>query len=234
MARSSTPQMSLMRSPMIRIMAKVSSNCSGSSRPYMRRIRTRSIRTPTTTTTAVPALIAMTVILLPGIGLLSWRDFERDLAWSNFFVIATSLSLAHAVVSSGAAGWFANALVGNVGGLADSPLLLMLGLAVASVGVRIMTPNITGYLAFLIPIAMSTGLSLGLNPLVCGMAVVVIGDAVVFYPAGSTSSVFVYQRANISSPQVFCFGIVMSVVAVAVLFAIVLPYWNLIGEKLTL
>ncbi len=65
--------------------------------------------------------------------------------------------------------------------------------------------------------------------MVCGMAVVVIGDAVVFYPAGSTSSVFVYQRANISSPQVFRFGIVMSVVAVAVLFAIVLPYWNLIG-----
>ena len=182
---------------------------------------------------AVPALIAMTVILLPGIGLLSWRDFERDLAWSNFFVIATSLSLAHAVVSSGAAAWFADALVGNVGGLTDSPLLLMLGLAVASVGVRIMTPNITGYLAFMIPIAMSTGLSLGLNPLVCGMAVVVIGDALVFYPAGSTSSVFVYQRANISSPQVFRFGIVMSVVAVAVLFAIVLPYWNLIGERLT-
>ena len=49
----------------------------------------------------IPALIALTVILTPGIGLLSWREFERDMAWSNFFVIATSLSLAHGLISRG-------------------------------------------------------------------------------------------------------------------------------------
>ncbi|MCH8226613.1 MAG: anion permease, partial [Chloroflexi bacterium] len=54
---------------------------------------------------AVPALIALTVILMPGIGLLSWRNFEQNLGWSNFFVIATSLSLAQALVASGAAAW---------------------------------------------------------------------------------------------------------------------------------
>jgi len=53
---------------------------------------------------AVPALIAMGLILTPGIGILSWQEFERNLGWSNFFVIATSLSLAHALVTSGAAG----------------------------------------------------------------------------------------------------------------------------------
>ena len=53
---------------------------------------------------AVPALIALVVMLLPGIGLLSWRQFEQDLAWSNFFIIATSLSLSSALVNSGAAG----------------------------------------------------------------------------------------------------------------------------------
>ena len=129
---------------------------------------------------AVPALIAMGIILLPGIGLLSWRDFEQNLGWSNFFVIATSLSLAQALVASGAAAWFADTLVGSVGGLRGSPYLLLLALAGASAFVRLMMPNISGYLAFLIPVAMSTGQSLGLNPLVCGLTVVVVGDAVVF------------------------------------------------------
>jgi hypothetical protein len=32
----------------------------------------------------------MTVILIPGLGLLSWREFEQGLGWSNFFVIASS------------------------------------------------------------------------------------------------------------------------------------------------
>ncbi len=71
----------------------------------------------------VPALIAMTIILLPGIGLLSWREFEQNVGWTNFFVIASSLSLANALIASGSAAWFADTLVGSVGGLRDSPLL---------------------------------------------------------------------------------------------------------------
>ena len=122
---------------------------------------------------------------------------------------------------------------GGVEGLGDSPLLLTLALAGASAAVRLLTPNIAGYLAFLIPVAMAMGLSLGLNPLVCGMVVVVVGDAVVYYPAASTSSVFIFQRAGISAPEVFRFGLVMTVVAIAVLFAVVLPYWSLVGEGLT-
>ena len=180
---------------------------------------------------AVPALIAMGIILLPGIGLLSWRDFEQNLGWSNFFVIATSLSLAQALVASGAAVWFADTLVGSVGGLRGSPFLLLLALAGASAFVRLMMPNISGYLAFLIPVAMSTGQSLGLNPLVCGLTVVVVGDAVVFYPAGSTASVFIFQRADIKSQEVFRFGLIMTAIAIAVVF-LILPYWNLAGEGL--
>ena len=181
----------------------------------------------------VPALIALAVILLPGLGLLSWQDFEHNVGWSTFFVIATSLSLANALIASGAAAWFADTLVGSVEGLRGSPMLLLLALAGASAVVRMLMPNIAGYLAFLIPVAMATGASLGLNPLVCGLAVVVVGDAVVYYPAAGAATVFIYQRAGITAPEVVRFGIVMTVVAIAVLFAIVLPYWSLLGESLT-
>ena len=47
---------------------------------------------------SVPALIALCLILLPRVGILSWGEFERNVGWTNFFVIATSLSLAHALV----------------------------------------------------------------------------------------------------------------------------------------
>ena len=182
---------------------------------------------------AVPALIAMVAMLLPGIGLLSWRDLEQNLGWSNFFIIATSLSLSSALVQSGAAEWFANTLVSAAGGIAHSPLLLMLAMAIAASVVRFVMPNIAGYLAFIIPVAMSTGASLGLNPLVCGLAVVIVGDSVVFYPAAAAGAVFIYQRANISPPEVLRIGIIMTLVAVAVLFAFALPYWSVVGEGLT-
>ncbi|MCI0846685.1 MAG: anion permease [Chloroflexi bacterium] len=182
---------------------------------------------------AVPALIAMTVILLPGIGLLSWREFEQNIGWTNIFVIASSLSLANALIISGAAAWFADTLVGSVEGLRDHPMLILLAMSGAAAAVRVVMPNISGYLAFIIPVAMSTGAALGLNPVVCGLAVVVVGDSIVFYPAGATASVFIFQRAELRGFEVLRVGLIMTVIAIGVLFTIVLPYWNLVGESLT-
>ena len=181
---------------------------------------------------AVPALIALSLILMPRIGILTWREFEQNVGWSNFFVIATTLSLGNALVTSGAAAWFSNALVGGVGGLGSNPWLLLLTLCVSFALMRMLVPNIAGYLAVAIPVAMATGQSLGLNPLVCGLAVVVVGDSVVYYPAGGTSGVFIYQRAGIAAPEVFRFGLIMTLVAIGALFLLVLPYWGLVGQPL--
>ncbi len=181
---------------------------------------------------SVPALIALCLILLPRVGILTWSEFERNVGWTNFFVIATSLSLAYALVSSGAAAWFSETLVGGVSQLATQPWLALLALAVCFAVVRMLMPNIAGYLALVIPVAMATGASLGLNPLVCGMAAVVVGDSAVYYGAGGTSAVFVFQRANIGNTEIFRFGMAMTVAVIAILLLLVVPYWNLVGYPL--
>ena len=181
---------------------------------------------------AVPALIALCLILMPRVGVLDWNDMERNLGWSNFIVIASTLSLAHALVASGAAAWFSNSLVELIGGLSDSPWLFLLALCCCAAAIRAMLPNIAGYLALAIPVAMAAGEAVGLNPLVCGMAIVVIGDTPVYYPAGSTSGVFIFDRAAVSASEVIRFGLVMTIVALGVLF-LTIPYWDLVGQPLT-
>ena len=181
---------------------------------------------------AVPAIIAMCVILLPRVGILSWGEFERNLGWSNFFIIATSLSLSHALVTTGAAAWFSETLVGGVSQLASSPMLVLLLLCVCFAMLRFILPNIAGYLALVIPVTMAAAESLGLDPLVCGMAAVVVGDSVVYYSAGGTASVFIFQRANIGNPEIFRFGVTMTVIATAILLLAVVPYWGLVGHPL--
>ena len=181
---------------------------------------------------SVPALIAFCLILMPRVGVLNWRDLEQNLGWGNFVVIASTLSLAHALVSSGAAAWFSGSLVGWIGGLSDDPWLFLLALCCCAAIVRAMLPNIAGYLALVIPVAMAAGEAVGLNPLVCGMAVVVMGDTPVYYPAGSTSGVFIFQRAAVRAIEVFRFGLAMTVVTIGTLFLLAMPYWGLVGEPL--
>jgi anion transporter len=180
----------------------------------------------------VPALIAWILLLAPRIGVLTWSEFERDIGWTNFFVLASSLSLAKALVSSGASDWLAGLIVAQVPVFRDSPVLVIATLLVASVPVRLLIPNITGFLATTIPIAMSIGVQTQVNPMICGLAVMIAGDAVLYYPAQSASSLAVYERGYLSAPEIFRFGVWMTLIAFVVVIAVALPYWSAVGEAL--
>ena len=182
----------------------------------------------------LPALLAWACLLAPGIGVLTWTEFERQLGWANFFVLASSLSLAQAMVSSGSAAWMADLLVRSTPAFTQHPLLVVAILLIAAAPVRLLVPNITGFLAITIPIAMSVGTAAGLNPVVCGLLVTIAGDAVLYYPAQSASSLVVYERGHLSAPEIFRFGLWMTLVACLVVVAVALPYWTAVGEPLLL
>ena len=180
---------------------------------------------------ALPAILAWACLLAPGIGVLDWRTFEQGVGWTNLFVIASSLSLAQALAQSGAAAWVAATLLSvHTGG--DHPLAVVVGLLVASAAVRFLVPNITGFLGVTIPIAMSLGAGAGLNPLVCGLVVTVAGDAVLYYPAQSSSSLVVYQRGHLTAGEILRFGLWMTALGFVVVLAVAIPYWHLVGEPL--
>jgi di/tricarboxylate transporter len=100
------------------------------------------------------------------------------------------------------------------------------------VPVRLLIPNITGFLATTIPIAMSIGTATGVNPVICGLAVMIAGDAVLYYPAQSASSLAVYERGYVTAPEIFRFGVLMTLIAFLVVLLVALPYWNAVGTPL--
>ncbi len=179
-----------------------------------------------------PALLAWIFLLMPGIGVLTWSEFERHIGWTSFFVLASSLSLARALIDSGASAWIAQCIVQNMPQAHDQPVMVIAILLVASIPVRLLIPNITGFLAITIPIAMAIGTAAKVNPVVCGLAVMIAGDAVLYYPAQSASSLVVHERGYLTAPEIFRFGVWMTLVAFAVVLLIALPYWAAVGEVL--
>ncbi len=179
-----------------------------------------------------PALLGWIFLLMPGIGVLTWSEFERHIGWTSFFVLASSLSLARALIDSGASAWVAQCIVQNMPQAHDKPVMVIAILLVASIPVRLLIPNITGFLAITIPIAMAIGTAAKVNPVVCGLAVMIAGDAVLYYPAQSASSLVVHERGYLTAPEIFRFGVWMTLVAFAVVLLIALPYWAAVGEVL--
>ena len=111
---------------------------------------------------------------------------------------------------------------------------VMVALLLVTTPIRLLIPNITGFLALTIPIAMSIGTITGLNPIVCGLLAMIVGDAVLYYPAQSASSLVVYERGHLSAAEIFRFGLLMTGVAYIVVLLVALPYWAAVGEPLRL
>src|SRR5438093_692513 len=170
--------------------------------------------------------------ITPGLGPLVWPDLDRGIGWSNFFVIAASISLAHALVTSGAAPWLGRVLVGGLPALGDSALPVVILLMLGATLLRAVVPNISGFLALALPIAMSVGREAGINPLVCALVVMITGDAVVYYPAQSSSALVIYERGHVSAGEVLRFGLWMTLVGWVAILVVALPWWALVGEPL--
>jgi len=98
--------------------------------------------------------------------------------------------------------------------------------------VRLLIPSITGFLATTIPLAMAVGGATGLSPLVCALVVTIAGDAVLYYPAQSASSLVVYERGHLTAPEIFRFGLWMTALAALVILTVALPWWAVVGEPL--
>ena len=181
---------------------------------------------------ALPAILAWACLLMPVIGVLSWREFEKGFGWANFFVLASSLSLARALSSSGASDWIAAVITRGMPAFSEQPVLVVAVLLLAAAPIRLLIPNITGFLATTIPIAMSIGSATGLNPVICGLAVMIAGDAVLYYPAQSASSLVVYERGHLTASEIFRFGLWMTLAAYLVVISVALPWWTAVGEPL--
>ncbi|HEY2991833.1 MAG TPA: SLC13 family permease [Methylomirabilota bacterium] len=183
---------------------------------------------------ALPALLAFVALLTPGVGPLGWTDLERGVGWANFFVIAASISLAQALGASGAAGWLGRLLVGSLPALGGSALGIVVLLMLGATALRAIVPNISGFLALALPIAMSVGRETGLNPLVCALVVMMTGDAVVYYPAQSASALVIYERGHVSAGEILRFGLWMTLVGWVAILAVALPWWAAVGQPLRL
>lgn len=182
---------------------------------------------------AVPALIALVALLTPGIGPLVWSDLDRGVGWANFFVIGASVSLAHALGESGAAAWLAERFVGGFGSWSREPVVVVVLLMLGATALRAFIPNIAGFLALGLPVAMSVGREAGMDPVLCALVVMITGDAVLYYPAQSASALVVWERRHVTSSEILTFGLWMTLVAYVTTLLVALPYWTLLGRPLS-
>src|SRR5476651_225288 len=181
---------------------------------------------------AIPALIAALILLCPPFGVITWKTFEAKLSWGLILTVGASISLARAMVESGAAAWLGKLFVMQLASVTTSPLVVLVLLVVAVAAVHLAITNLAACLALLIPIAVTIAQAAHLNPLVCGLVVTLAVDAVILYPVQTASNLLAYESGYFDTADVRRLGAGMLVLTILVVLLVV-PYWSLLGLPLT-
>jgi anion transporter len=169
---------------------------------------------------AIPALIGAAVLLLPRLGVLTWQTFESKLSWGIILSIGAALSLAAAMTKTGAAAFV-------------QPTLLVVGLILAVALIHLAITNLAACIALLIPVAATIAERASLNPIVCGLIVTIVVDAVILYPIQTATNLLAYETGYYGAADVRRLGIGMLVLTTVVI-VLTIPYWGLLGLPLVL
>jgi anion transporter len=182
---------------------------------------------------AIPALIGAAALLTPRLGVLSWQAFEGKLSWGIILSIGAALSLASAMTKSGAAAFVSRSVVSHLAGLANEPLLLVVGLIAAVALIHLAITNLAACIALLIPVAATIAERAALNPIVCGLIVTIVVDAVILYPIQTATNLLAYETGYYGAADVRRLGIGMLLLTVVVIL-LTIPYWGLLSLPLML
>ncbi len=80
--------------------------------------------------TSTTTIAAVTIMLLPGIGVMTWREAQADIPWGTLVLFGVGISLGSALLSTKAAAWLAKVIVGWFG-IQTLPALAVLAVLAA-------------------------------------------------------------------------------------------------------
>jgi len=177
---------------------------------------------------AVPALLALVVLLTPRLGVMSWGVFSREAPWATCLVLAGAVSLAEALTSSGAAAWLAGALFGSLPVPdAAAPQALVIFLVMGLITLAI--PNRAAAITLGVPLAAAYASGGELSAAAAGLVVMIVADAMTIYPAQTAANLLAYDRGYFTAGQLARFNLMTLLLAAAVVVAVALPWWSLVG-----
>lgn len=180
--------------------------------------------------TAVPAIVSVILMGLPGVGNLDW-DKLKNIEWGTVLLMGATLSIATSLNQSGAAEFLANKLLAFPGlqhGL-SKPLLAVISLTVLTHIYHLGVTNVSTVVLTLIPVVMQLSLKVGLNPM---LAAITIGMAALFgflLSVETLPGVITYATGIYSTRELLWVGFWLTLVSILVILVCAVFWWQFIG-----
>ncbi len=167
------------------------------------------------------ALIGMIVMLIPGMDLLTWDQYSKEVPWDLVIMLGCLMALAASLLSTGAIDWVANSLLGSTSNWPSFGILFMMGAVIALL--RAFVPSGPPIVVMLTPAMVSLAVNADIDPLCVIMTMSIWAQITFLIPAIDALYLITYQRKHYSIWDVFKFGLPLTIVLLVVFTAILPP-----------
>jgi anion transporter len=105
--------------------------------------------------TASSTIIAVALLLLPGIGVLSWKEAQASLPWGTLILFAVGIALGTVLVQTRGAGWLAGLIVDGFALRQATPFVIVAVMAAFLIVIHLGFASATALAAAFIPIVIA-------------------------------------------------------------------------------
>lgn len=182
--------------------------------------------------TSTTTLAAIAVMLMPGIGVMCWKQAQAKVAWGTIVLFGVGISLGQTLLTTKAADWLAQYIV-SAFGLQTMPSVGILAvLGAFLIIIHLGFASATGLAAAMIPIIISVLQALnapGMNIMGMTMILQYVVSFGFILPVNAPQNMVAYSTDTFEAKDFIRTGIPITVCAYAGIVLMSMTYWNWLG-----
>lgn len=177
-------------------------------------------------------VIAITLMILPGIRVITWEDIEKKLNWGTLFLFGVGISLGTAIIKTQAGVWLAKSIVPMFGLTYATPVVVLGILSLFLIIVHLGFASATALASAMIPIMISILKELK-APGISMVGMTMILQYVVCFgfilPVNAPQNMIAYGTGTFTVKDFMKVGIPFTIAGFVLLMVFAVTYWSWLG-----
>ena len=182
--------------------------------------------------TASTTIAAIALMLMPRIGVMDWKQSQKGFPWGTVMLFAVGISIGTALLKTNAASWLANVIVLNLGLQQASAFVILMLLSLFLIIIHLGFASATALASTMIPIIISVLLAVqtpGINVVGMTMLLQFVVSFGFILPVNAPQNMIAYGTGTFDSRDFVRTGLVITLVAFALLVVFSVTYWPWMG-----
>ncbi len=172
------------------------------------------------------AKIAIIAVILTFVfQLTEWREVEEDVNWGIFLMYGGAICLGYAMEKTGGAEWLARNTLGT---FLHSPVMLIAAISFLSIALTELLSN-SAVVALLMPVALSMGRDLGIDPRVMTMVVTIPSGLGFMFPMGTPATAIAFSSGFLTTRDTVRTGAILFITGWLIFNLSIHYLWPMLG-----